>query len=732
MPDFALICREIVKTAKAQAFDQDAREGEISAEKLKAALIMREAVEASRPKLALPPAKEGAIEASEQRAERIIEKDGWLEDEQDQGDKPPVRADLNNDCQLEGGEKQVTAPQESRLFKALADILVKHEELRLFKLLSGAANGEPLNLFKIDKGAIQKDVPLGVWQARSAQIDDGSALEHKPEGDIGQMPVLESEKEGSAESDAALTSDKAMAIQYQRFLEALKAAHIEEEVLSEAPKEGESFADTELDKGQKETVASANKERGEKLAKPWRLDQHETFWNKLSKEVRAGIRAYGFDKLPQALRTEAIDLLMKKAAKETLTEQDELKTFTVKDGLTEEAADPLMRKAHESHSEADTVKGRRKIEKDGLLEDEDLAGQKAGKPAASMEHEQQTVKKRRIFDGLTEQNEQAPFLTPRRHDSHIETPETENRLHREPEGLQEHTPDGGAAEHVGSLLRGLLLAYPELEPIITAMQAYGDEKQLIAEGDQPAVRPAAEVQVEEIQRQLNLYQRFWVIGQSNYKDWIILPPHDFDYESDPIVFDVPEREDYNQCVYPNAYYRRIDRHPIPFGADAGREEIGVSIGILVDLVNIYILIWCKFTQAFWGWTGVEAVVGMVDAIHEYLTLETTLQKRQNKAVSEEYDRAFQWLRWNAEAVALEAREDQNLRGNYYVEVLLEQLINYLLDHHFDVLPLFRDVNKMDEWRMAFGRQAEKEIKWVTDKVKGIRHKLLEAKHYQEE
>ena len=123
---------------------------------------------------------------------------------------------------------------------------------------------------------------------------------------------------------------------------------------------------------------------------------------------------------------------------------------------------------------------------------------------------------------------------------------------------------------------------------------------------------------------------------------------------------------------------------------------------------------------------------MTDAIHEYLTLETTLQKRREKGVSEEYDRAYQWLRWHAEAVALEARDDQHLRGNYYVEVLLEQLISYMVDHHFDVMPVFRDVSKMDEWRMVFNRTKEKDIKWVIDKVKGVRHKLLEAKEYKED
>jgi hypothetical protein len=68
-----------------------------------------------------------------------------------------------------------------------------------------------------------------------------------------------------------------------------------------------------------------------------------------------------------------------------------------------------------------------------------------------------------------------------------------------------------------------------------------------------------------------------------------------------------------------------------------------------------------------------------------------------------------------------------LRGNHYVELLLEELIYYMIDHHFDVMPIFRDINKMDEWRNNFNCSPQNDIKWVLDKVKGIRHKLIDRK-----
>jgi hypothetical protein len=43
------------------------------------------------------------------------------------------------------------------------------------------------------------------------------------------------------------------------------------------------------------------------------------------------------------------------------------------------------------------------------------------------------------------------------------------------------------------------------------------------------------------------------------------------------------------------------------------------------------------------------------------------------------------------------------------------------------MPLFEDVNKMDEWRRFFNRDLQTDITWVLDKVKGLRHKIIEGR-----
>lgn len=233
------------------------------------------------------------------------------------------------------------------------------------------------------------------------------------------------------------------------------------------------------------------------------------------------------------------------------------------------------------------------------------------------------------------------------------------------------------------------------------------------------------IQLEESEHTLKLYKRFWTVANSDFKDLMILPDHDYEYADEPIIEEDELMPDNYHVVYPNKFYKRIDRHPIPNGSELALDEIGVSINILIDLVNIFIMMWFKFTPAFWGWTGTQAVIGIVDSIYQFLTLETSRDQQLQNDVKEQYDRAYKWLRWEGEKMSLLARHDMELRGNYYVGLMLEELIYYMVDHHFEVVPFFEDINKMDEWRNMFERDVNRDIKFVLNKVKGIRHKLLE-------
>lgn len=203
---------------------------------------------------------------------------------------------------------------------------------------------------------------------------------------------------------------------------------------------------------------------------------------------------------------------------------------------------------------------------------------------------------------------------------------------------------------------------------------------------------------------LKLWQRFWFLLPKGQTDNLILPDCDYPYEDEPVD--------------------GIDKHPVQAGKDINIGEIPLSINIMIDLINILIFMWCKFYNAFWGCTGSRAVLDTVMYVYQWLNLETSINEQLKKGSKEHYDRCYRWLRWEAEKVILMARNDTRLNGNYYVQVLIENLIQYMLDHHFDVMPVFKDIENMDEWRNIFNINVENDIDWVIGKLKGIRHKIL--------
>lgn len=228
------------------------------------------------------------------------------------------------------------------------------------------------------------------------------------------------------------------------------------------------------------------------------------------------------------------------------------------------------------------------------------------------------------------------------------------------------------------------------------------------------------------EHELALWQRFWFLYAGGIYDKKMLPCHDFPYEDEPIEFNgfddlIPNNR---QVVYPEAFWLGVDHHPVPEGKELGLDEMPLALNIMVDIINILILMWHRFYPAFWGWTGTQAVLGITSEVYKWLTLTASRNEQDKKGSRAHYDRCYRWLRWEAEKVSLAARNDMELRGNYYVGILLEEMIFYIQDHHFDVMPIFEDVNKMDEWRQSFNRDLQNDITWVLDKVKGIRHKLI--------
>lgn len=188
---------------------------------------------------------------------------------------------------------------------------------------------------------------------------------------------------------------------------------------------------------------------------------------------------------------------------------------------------------------------------------------------------------------------------------------------------------------------------------------------------------------------------------------IIRQPKDID--GYPVLYTVTER------------FLGENRHPIPFGSDLGTKEIAIHINVMVDFINIMMLMWSKFYYQFTGYTGIQAIYGIVNLVHEWLTLETSLEVDN----IEEFHRCFRWLRWEAEKLYNMAKNDPNLTGNAWVEELIYQLVEYMEMHHMNEIPEFDPTHLMDEYRNIFNDPSF-DIDIVIDKVKGVRKRAIDT------
>lgn len=164
-----------------------------------------------------------------------------------------------------------------------------------------------------------------------------------------------------------------------------------------------------------------------------------------------------------------------------------------------------------------------------------------------------------------------------------------------------------------------------------------------------------------------------------------------------------------------------NHHPIPFGEDMGTREIPVHINVMVDFINILMLMWSRFYYQFTGYTGTQAVYGLLNLVYEWLTLETSSEIYD----IEDYYRCFRWLRWEAEKIYNIARHDPELTGNAWVEKLIYELIEYMEMHHMDEMPVFEPIHLMDEYRNIFDDPSF-DMDIVIEKVKGVRKKVIDT------
>lgn len=204
---------------------------------------------------------------------------------------------------------------------------------------------------------------------------------------------------------------------------------------------------------------------------------------------------------------------------------------------------------------------------------------------------------------------------------------------------------------------------------------------------------------------LELYKRFWIMKHTDSIDWLIVPNEDYNYKSSPIG--------------------DIKEHPI--GTNSGLDkEVDVSIAIMVDLIAILIMLWSKFYTQFRNSTKFQSITRLMDFLYNWLSLETSIEEMLKNSSKDDYSRCFRWFRWESEKIALKYHDDNSLNGNAAIEELIQELMIYMEEHHFDEMPVLKFVKKMDEFRYIF-TNVNDDITVVLDKVKGIRHRFIERK-----
>lgn len=243
---------------------------------------------------------------------------------------------------------------------------------------------------------------------------------------------------------------------------------------------------------------------------------------------------------------------------------------------------------------------------------------------------------------------------------------------------------------------------------------------------------------EKVKRELDLiddepkvqfYKRFWFLRATEPRDWKVLPEVDYPYETEPLDFGsskgVPEN--WQLEMIPD-YSKEVTKHPIVEGSNWGLKEMDISIEIMIDMINIAILLWARMYYNFSGYTGSQAMYRFMKIIYDWFILETSQEAMEEKGSKEHYYRVYRWMRWEAEKTILKAKDDMDLNGNMYIEDFLWELIYYMENHHFDTMPLFDLCDWMDEYRNTLSTdEPQGDIKFVLDKVKGMRHKIIEGR-----
>lgn len=209
---------------------------------------------------------------------------------------------------------------------------------------------------------------------------------------------------------------------------------------------------------------------------------------------------------------------------------------------------------------------------------------------------------------------------------------------------------------------------------------------------------------------IEIIKRWWWLNPTDPRDSLIIPNKDFNYDS-------------SLLNNPSYEYLRFNNHPIEWGSDWGIDfnipAYAVSIEIMLDLVNILIMIWCHDVQAWTCCSGKESMQFIMELLYDWYTLDTSKPNT-------DYYRAYRWIRWEAEKVYF--LDTQN--GLQAVEILISNLIDYLKQHHFNLVPTWRNPKAMDIERNFNRKASNGDLMKALDKLKGKRYYYIETQNIE--
>lgn len=236
---------------------------------------------------------------------------------------------------------------------------------------------------------------------------------------------------------------------------------------------------------------------------------------------------------------------------------------------------------------------------------------------------------------------------------------------------------------------------------------------------------------------LDVTEKWWILPPNGDKDRKILPPIDYNYQNNNLEatrLDRPYGEKYIIDKHPlsNAPYF-IDSYGKAVDLNVGENEIEVSINIMLDIVNIIGMIFHRETLKFSRCSGKEALEFLMETLYDWLNLNSTKKKMKEYGSTQHYYRCYRWIRWEVEKLWFEADYshslDENL-GLIYVGKLFANLIDYMKIHHFNIVPIHRNLRNMDIERNFIKEANEKDLIKELDKNKSFRH--YEIKTYNPE